>query len=107
MIKLLLSLKERMRCLGWIQERGDVSASFVPLTTVDMTSATIGKGGYPNHNSNCVQIYPPGWSLLLAALIEILHYIDTDTPPVYTTPLSCRPEHQSQRLLVRSGDIAK
>jgi len=30
--------------------------------------------------------------IFLAALIEILHYIDTVTPPVHSAPLSCRPE---------------
>jgi len=67
MMKLLLHLKERMRCLRWIQERGDVSAPFVSLTTVDMTDFAVGKGGYQNPNSTCVPIYPPGRDLLLAA----------------------------------------
>jgi len=39
--------------------------------------------------------------------IGVLNYFDTYTPPVYKRPLSFRPEHQSRRLKVRSGEISK
>jgi len=67
MIKLLLSLNERRRCLGWIYELGGVSATFAMLTPVDMTGGYIVNGGYQNLNSNRIHVHPPGRVLLLAA----------------------------------------
>ena len=70
MMNLRLSLKEKRRCLGWIQEQGGVSAPFVSLTSVDMTGGFLGNGGYQNPNSIRIPINPPGRALLLAALKE-------------------------------------